>query len=491
MALDVKYLRGTRAQYEAYEAASKLVDYYYYLITNTDGSIDLYIGKVKLSNNADLVAAVASLGKRIDDVIDLIEALDDRVEALETDVAYLKENAGHKFYEVTALPAFAEGHTYKEGDVCIVTITKDGVDYKTAYHCIKDAEGAFAWAAMAGNYNAANVYYDKNIQVTKTVGNVETSNNKPVDLQFKGKNMEQIWQYLYATEDKDVSMTAPGATMSVSSNVSKEVGDTFNDPQVKITFTGGSYEYGSKDANGTTYTAAQGAGVVWNTATISLDAATDVSLATMSAANNNAELSVYYDISANTAATTASSNTVADGKVEYKFIGTAACPASVRGAVTNLGNFVDSNKNTDGVTFATAKKTAARNLTSSNLSKTFTVTGYRNWFYGYKTIDTKLADPTKITSAQVRALTASNGSIPASLTTTGMQQMFFLIPHAAGKTSVSVKNSKTEAPQTVTKHSSTIAVEGKNGYATAEYDLFYVNNGNPESGTTTFSISVS
>ena len=30
MALDVKYLRGTRAQYEAYEAASKLVDHYYY-----------------------------------------------------------------------------------------------------------------------------------------------------------------------------------------------------------------------------------------------------------------------------------------------------------------------------------------------------------------------------------------------------------------------------------------------------------------------------
>jgi hypothetical protein len=209
MALDVKYLRGTRAQYEAYEAASKLVDHYYYLITNTDGSIDLYIGKVKLSNNADLVAAVASLGKRIDDVIDLIEALDDRVEALETDVAYLKENAGHKFYEVSALPAFAEGHTYKEGDVCIVTEVKEGVSFKTAYHCIKNAEGAFAWAAMAGNYNAANVYYDKNIQVTKTVGNIETSNNKPVDLQFKGKNMEQIWQYLYATEDKSMPAFVP------------------------------------------------------------------------------------------------------------------------------------------------------------------------------------------------------------------------------------------------------------------------------------------
>jgi hypothetical protein len=490
MALDVKYLRGTRAQYEAYEAANKLVDYYYYLITNTDGSIDLYLGKVKLSNNADLVAAVASIGQRIDDVIDSIDSLDDRVEALETDVAYLKENAGHKFYEVTALPAFAEGHTYKEGDVCIVTITKDGIDYKTAYHCIKDEKDAFVWAAMAGNYNAANVYYDKNIQVTKTVGNVETSNNIPVDLQFKGKNMEQIWQYLYATEDKDVTMTNPNATLDVSSNVNLEAGSTFNDPKVTLSFTGGSYEYGSKDSAGTTYTKNQGAGVLWSEAKVYYDAETDVLLHEKTDSSNTT-INVYYDISANQAATSASSNIVADGTVEYKFVATAKCPASERGAITNLGNFVDANKNTDGVTYSTAKKTAARNLTTSNLAKTFTVTGYRNWFYGYKTLATKLADPTAITSDQVRALTAQNGGFPASITTTDMQQMYFLIPKSANKTAVVVANSKTTAKQQVEHHTAYINVEGANHYDSVEYDLFYVNNGNPESGTNTFTITVS
>ena len=169
MALDVKYLRGTRAQYEAYLAANKIVDYYYYLITNTDSTIDLYIGKVKLSNNPEVEALKASLEAKDAELLGKITSLETDVSALETDVAFLKENSGHKFYETTALPTFEEGHSYKEGDVCIVTETKEGVDFKTAYHCVKDAEDKLVWKAMAGNYNAANVYYDKNIQVTPLV----------------------------------------------------------------------------------------------------------------------------------------------------------------------------------------------------------------------------------------------------------------------------------------------------------------------------------
>ena len=200
MALDVKYLRGTQAQYEAYIAADKIVDTYYYLIYETTigvvtpGYPYLYIGKVRL-DNAPFDPSI--LEGRLED-------LEDRVDTLETDVATLKENAGHKFYEVTTLPELTEGHSYKEGDVVIVTETKEGIDFKTAYHLAKDAEDQLVWKAMAGNYNTSNVYYDKNIQVTQTVGNVVTSNNTPKDLEFKGKNLEQIWQYLYATEDKDV-----------------------------------------------------------------------------------------------------------------------------------------------------------------------------------------------------------------------------------------------------------------------------------------------
>lgn len=486
---DVKYWRGTRAQYDAYLAAGKLVSSHYYLIYETvlgEGDPVLYIGKKLLSEEAEIAAVVA----RVVELEGKVPTMEGDISTLKTDVAYLKENAGHKFYEATALPALEEGHSYKEGDVVIVTETKEGVDFKTAYHLAKDAENTLVWKAMAGNYNASNVYYDKNIQVTKSVGNVTTSNNAPVDLVFKGKNMEQIWQYLYATEDKDVSMTNPNATLTVSNNVSLEAGSSFNDPKITLSFTGGSYEYGSKDDEGVTYTKDQGAGVLWNAATITYDAATDVTLHTKSDSSNTT-INVYYDISENKAATTASSNTVEDGTVEYRFVATASCPASERGAVTNLGNFVDANKNTSGVTYETAKKTAARSLTASNLAKTFTVTGYRNWFYGYKTLATKLADPTAITSDQVRALTAQKGGFPASITTTGMQQMYFLIPKSENKTSVKVANSKTTAEQPVVHHTAYISVEGANHHTAVEYDLFYVNNGNPESGTNTFNITVS
>ena len=83
------------------------------------------------------------------------------------------------------------------GDMGIVRAVIDGeIKSYTAY-----VWNGSDWAAMDGNYNAANVYYDKDIEVTQNVGNVTTSNNAPVPLKFKGKNMEQIWQYLYATED--------------------------------------------------------------------------------------------------------------------------------------------------------------------------------------------------------------------------------------------------------------------------------------------------
>ena len=490
MALDVKYLRGTSAQYEAYAADSKLVDYYYYLITNTDGSIDLYIGKVKLSNNADLVAAVASIGKRIDDVVGLNEALDDRVESLETDVAYLKENAGHKFYEVTALPAFAEGHTYKEGDVCIVTVTKDGVDYKTAYHCIKNAEGAFAWAAMAGNYNAANVYYDKNIQVTKTVGNVETSNNKPVDLQFKGKNMEQIWQYLYATEDKTLSITQPKATFSVSSSVDKEVGNVFSDPVCSITFADGSYEYGSKDADGNVYADGvnEAAGVKFNNAVIKLSydngTTKDETLATKTDSSNT-KFEKTYTIPANADNT---ENVVTETTRTWKFKATASCPASSRYPVTNLGNFIDKDGNTTTVIANATKNTAAQ--TATNLGeKTFSVSGYRACFWGYKT--SKAITPASITSAQVRALgngpsKTLNATITKSLDK--MQQIFIAAPK--GKyTTVTVTNTDLGAPQTVKKVTD-IMVEGYDGYTAAAYDVFYVDNDNADSKAYNYKITI-
>lgn len=473
MALDVKYLRGTKAQYAAYLEADKLVDTTYYLIypeTIGTGTPTLYIGKVLLSESAEIAKVLA----RVEAIEGKIPTIEEDIAALEDDIAFLKENAGHKFYEVTALPEFTGDHNYKEGDVAIVTVAKDGIEYKTAYHCIKDSESNLAWAAMAGNYNASNVYYDKDIQVTKTVGNVVTSNNAPVDLKFAGKNMEQIWQYLYATEDLDLAVTQPNATMSVTGAVSKEVGNTFADPVITINFSDGNYEYGSKDANGTTYSKAQGAGVLWDNAEIKQG---ETSLKVKTDASNSA-FSVTYDIE---------DNVVAEGTKTWSFSGTASCPASTRFPVTNLGNFVNAS-GAATTNIADAKKNTAA-ITGRALSGSYQVTGWRACFFGYKAGGSTL-DVSKLTSAQIRSLSSPLTALSnqTAWSTSKMQQMFFAAPK--GKyNSVTISNATNGAPQTVTKITD-VMVEGYNRYAAAAYDVWYVNNDNADSGAGSYKVVI-
>ena len=359
MALDVKYLRGTRAQYEAYEAASKLVDYYYYLITNTDGSIDLYIGKVKLSNNADLVAAVASIGQRIDDVIDSIDSLDDRVGSLETDVAYLKENAGHKFYEVTELPVFAEGHTYKEGDVCIVTVTSNGVAYKTAYHCIKNAENTFAWAAMAGNYNAANVYLDSAITLAGDYSTI--GNKKKGDVFAAGTSVQSMFSDILSKRIQP-SKTNPTAGISVSgSDGDYEVGTSYTKPTATLKVKSGSYT-NEGTATGVKYTAGN--------VTIAYGADPDSADHTVT---NTADLGNDGTVSIGPSVYAADATTAlyTDSQVSYTFSGKATHTAGII-AKDNLGS--DSNP---AVQISSASPTID--------DKTATFRGFRKMFVGCTT----------------------------------------------------------------------------------------------------------
>jgi hypothetical protein len=126
---------------------------------------------------------------------------------------------------------------------------------------------------------------------------------------------------------------------------------------------------------------------------------------------------------------------------------------------------------------------------------TVKVTGYRGWFCGWKNGTEALADPTAITSAQVRALTKANGSWSSSMNVSQMKQMFFLAPAGAGYKPV-IKDSKTDAPQTV-EGPVTVYVTGANGYMTDSekanggmaYDMWYVNNAAAASGSATLNIT--
>ena len=250
--MNVKYLRGTRAQFNAYLAADKLVSYYYYLITEEDGSISLYLGDQKLNNVKEIAALESSLGVKISTIEGQITALDGRIDTLETDVAYLKENAGHKFFEVTALPTFVEGHTYKVGDVCIVTETVSGVEFKTAYHCITNAEGNLAWAAMAGNYSAADVYLDTAITLAGDYSTI--GNKKKGDVFSAGTSVQSMFSDILSKRIQP-SKTNPSAAISVSgSDGDYEVGTSYTKPTATLTVKSGSYT-NEGTATGVKYTA--------------------------------------------------------------------------------------------------------------------------------------------------------------------------------------------------------------------------------------------
>lgn len=383
-----------------------------------------------------------------------------------------------------AIARETEGVDLNVGDIAIIKeLIVDNKYSYTAYVYDFDADDNPVWKAMDGNVDAKNVYYSSDIQVTTTVGNITTSNNKPVDLKFAGKNLEQIWQYLYATEDVDLSIIQPNASMSATGSKSAEVGTSFSDPVVSITFSDGSYEYGSKDEAGTTYTKANGAGVVWNAASIYVDGVTDA-LATKTDASNS-KFSTIYDIT---------NNIIQEGTVTYKFTGKASCPASVRKPITNLGNFIDSNKEPTTSYSKGAKQTAA--ITDKALSASVTITGWRGCFWGYKAGGSTL-DVSALTSDQIRELKSGGDTIQSTLKsydttnpfiTNKMQQMFFAAPK--GKyTSVTVANAVNGAPQTIYKISD-IMVQGYNGFAATAYDIWYVSNDNADSGEAKYAVTI-
>ena len=315
----------------------------------------------------------------------------------------------------------------KDGDTAIAKriISGDKASY-TAY--VYDG----TWKAMDGNYNANNVYFDKDLTYTANIGVKTVPDSGSGTIAAAGKNVQQVFADILAKEVNPVP-TQPSASMSSSNMKEQEVGTNIT-IQYSISTNPGSYTYGP--ATGVTFS---GYKATFNGETLTTASGTFTSVQVTDTTNLSITGSVDYS----------------DGKVP----------------VTNLGNDYTSGQIKAG---------------TKTLSKG-TLTGYRNWFYGYKaggaTIDVSALD-----SAKIRALTAQNGSFPDTLSTDKMQQMFFAIPKGR-KTEVSVANNVNGAPCTVTKVTD-VMVEGANHFDAVAYDVWYVNNAAADGGANTYKITV-
>lgn len=325
---------------------------------------------------------------------------------------------------IAAAVGSAELH---DGDTAIVKRLIAGDKYSYTAYVYDEA----VWKAMDGNYSAENVYFDEDLTYTAPIGVKTVPSSGSGTISAEGKSVSEVLKSILA-EEKNPKIVQPTMSVASSQLTSYEVGTNVNVSYTTST-TIGSYEFGP--ATGVTFS----------------DYAVTLGNETLNTATGTfAQIQVTDDTNLSISATCVAS----DGTVPK----------------TNLGNSY-----TDGM------------IKSKTLSASKgTLTGYRNCFYGYKTADNLLDVATGITSANMRALNKAK-SLPSTISTNGMQQMFFAV--LAGK-KVAASNAVNGAPCTMNVAKG-VMIEGANGYDAKSYDVYYVNNAAADSGANTYKITVS
>ena len=364
----------------------------------------------------------------------------------------------------------AENAEKQDGDVAIVkaTIAEGKYSYTSyVYDAALDVEGedsVHGWSAMDGNYSASNVFLKKGITLSGDYGQdsrkdkiTSIGNYRIGDTIAAGTSLESVFMNMFSKRlQPSTTPTAPAASITLYTDGSTkkvtagavEVGTTIN-PYYVASLSAGSYTYGP--ATGITASSY----AIASTGRKTVDGATADTVEDSATTSSGAFDSFVVDDDTNY-------------KVSVSIPHNEGVPA-----VDNLGDPANPE-----VKIASGTKTANSGA----------VTGYRAWFCGYKNGTNALADPTTITSAQVRALgNAANGSWKSSMDVSQMKQMFFAAPAGKGYKPV-IKDASTTAPQTV-QGPITVSVEGKDGFTAVDYDVWYVANASAASGSAKLNIT--
>lgn len=277
------------------------------------------------------------------------------------------------------------------------------------------------WAAMDGNYDATNVYFNEDLVYTANIGVLTVPTSGSGTIAAKGKNISEVLKKMIARA-RDPEVTQPSASLTLSNAGSKEAGSKVT-PTYTTDFNAGKYSYGpDTGCKVTSYSIKHG---------------TDEKT---------------------TASGTFSEITVEDG-MSWSLTGTISYS---EGAVpkNNLGSEVP------------AKKIAAGSKSVSSSA----ITAYRNSFYG--SINSKTGD---ITSTIIRALGGKSGKTLAAGNTfkaaeaVGAMRVIIAVPAPRTCTSIKDENGlNAEAISAFTKIS--VDVEGANGYAAEAYNVYYKDN---------------
>lgn len=279
------------------------------------------------------------------------------------------------------------------------------------------------WAAMDGNYDASNVYFDKDFVATANIGVVTIPASGSTTISAAGKSVKDVLAGIFAKE-KEPAVTNPAVSITASANKAYEVGTKVS-PSYSASLSTGSYTYGP---------------------------ATGITAKTWSVTNSGS------DETLTTATGTFAEITVADN-TNLSITATATYDA---GAIpkSNIGNEVLAKQIKAGSASATA---------------TAKLSGYRSFFYGVDTGDGE------ITSTLIRGLTnggAYNGTKTLNIApgaTAGAKRVIVAFP--ANTTRAGIKEVLLTSTMNLDITSSyaakpNVSVEGANGYTAIEYKVF-------------------
>ena len=276
------------------------------------------------------------------------------------------------------------------------------------------------WCAMDGNYNAENIYFDKNFTVTEAIGTIKDLPNGQATLEAAGKNLKEVLAALFAKE-QNPTITQPSVAITANKMKAYEVGTKVT-PDYTATFNSGKYQYGP---------------------------ATGVAVTAWSVADTDS-----HEL---TTATGAFPELTVGDNTNYKITATATYGDGVA-PKTNLGNEYAAGKIQAG---SKSKDSAA-------------ITGYRSFFYGVVKTDV-------LNSAVIRGLTnggAYNSTKTLTVTVNGADGVGIVVAVPADSTRTGVKevllttsmNADITADYVV---STPVDVEGANGYTAKSYKIYF------------------
>lgn len=407
----------------------------------------LYLVKNEETGHYDIYALIEDKVEWIDDTtVDLgnyvtVDMLNDIVAGQGAAFAADKTDSNKADSEI--ISAYFDEHgdaTPKKGDVFVVNTKVGGIDYEQSAY-IYDGKD---WIAMTGNVDASKVIMRGNITMAgdyTQVGNQTKTQNGTAEFETNGKSVAAILTDIFSKRLQPTITAQPSvASFSLTGAGPVEAGTTIAEAAYSAaTLSKGTYKYGPKSGTGVTASS-------WKVERI-----TDGGTETVSTVDGES-LVAGTDNNGGSGFVIGDNGGSAVASLKYKVTATHG-----EGVVAedNLGD---------------ASNPEIKIAAGTKSKETSAYTPYRNYFYG------ATEEKPTLDSAYIRGLNKSNKAYVAETITVNVPAgaTRVCIACIAGKTGVTkvINETAMNADVTETFGKQTVSVEGANGYAAKEYNVW-------------------